>query len=273
MKIFSCDGAAYGLAAVLVGTGCGDLGGLPPGETDSGAASDTAPGSGTGETMDDEATSSAGDGDQPAFPDAQDANEMGYRSLDSHPGCSLEGLAYEPAQIEGYRCAAKEYAVDEDPDKPIVLLIHGNSDSPLGWQRFDPMGTCDATLGAEGSAQLAEILTDNGFRTIAVDMRIDLIDEPDDDNDIGNAAKNMDHGWGVPITQHFIQSVHGRPTPTGDSCSSVFSFGVTTIRDALRRLAVQRVVRRLRAPRSRVLAGRGEPRRVDLRPCVVPIRP
>src|SRR6185295_2092637 len=62
---------------------------------------------------------------------------IAYRDdMSSHPGCSTAGLSYPAADIPGYRCAAKAYPVTEDTSKPIVLLIHGNSDSPLEWEKF-----------------------------------------------------------------------------------------------------------------------------------------
>ncbi len=57
-----------------------------------------------------------------------------------HPGCTTDGLAYTPANIPGYRCAARQFefppGVTEDTSKPIVILVHGNSDSPNGWMKF-----------------------------------------------------------------------------------------------------------------------------------------
>jgi hypothetical protein len=50
-----------------------------------------------------------------------------------------------------------------------------------------------------------------------------------------NDARNMDHGWSVPIVQHFIQSVM-QANPTRMISIVGHSFGVTTARDALRRL-------------------------------------
>lgn len=175
---------------------------------------------------------------------------IGYLDdLDAHPGCSFEPsdvrtLEYEPAQISGYRCAAKEYAfpqgVTEVTALPIALLIHGNSETPASWERC-----VDGQSGTETCAHheemLAERLLAKGVRVIAVDMRYDRVCDtaggPDacTNNDTGNLARNMDHGWGVPIVQHFIRSVM-QAWPERRFSVVGFSFGVTASRDALRRL-------------------------------------
>lgn len=184
------------------------------------------------------------------LPAGDDANYPGgkYRTLtpdtngDVHPGCSKEGLSYTPATIGDYPCAAKEYpfpeGVTEDTTKPIVILVHGNSDAPVSWEAFlhpDP-GSLPFTADTEARDQLAELLPAAGYRTIAVDMRIDLVDDPG--GTTGNAAKNIDHGWGVPITQELIkQVIIANP---GRHVSIIgFSLGATVLRDALRRLFVQ----------------------------------
>jgi pimeloyl-ACP methyl ester carboxylesterase len=170
------------------------------------------------------------DGDNPA-PDV-----IAYRELAGHPGCSTEGLSYPAASIPGYQCAAKDYTGTEDPSKPIVLLIHGNSDRPHGWEA-NVDTTCDDPGSTQGVDMLAERLRDAGYRTYAIDMRPDLGDDPDGNNDDENAAKNMDHGWGVPLAQHFIRSV-ADAYPDRRISLAGFSFGVTVIRDALRRMDV-----------------------------------
>ena len=154
-----------------------------------------------------------------------------YRDLLSqHPGCSAAGLDYAPASIPGYKCAAKEYpfpaGVGEDESKPIVLLVHGNSDFPDSWERF-PADT--------GEPMLAEQLSALGFRTIAVDLRIDLVDDPQGNNDTENAARNVNHGWSVPVVQHLVESVL-QAWPERRISMVGFSLGATVIRDALRRL-------------------------------------
>lgn len=222
LKTFSTTGA---ICACLATTGCTDLGGGTADETGNDPTGDP---DGTGSEM-----------GQPTFADAQDAAEVEYRDdLAMHPGCSTEGLSYSPAAIDGYKCAAKDYTGAEDPSKPIILLIHGNSDTPSGWEAFDPEGACDEVRGEEGADELAEIFSSNGFRTLAIDMRFDRGDDPDTDNDTENAAKNMDHGWGVPLAMHFIRTAM-EANPDRRFVVLGFSFGVTTARDALRRLLVK----------------------------------
>lgn len=157
-------------------------------------------------------------------------DKIAYREMSTHPGCSVDALTYSPASMSGYPCAAKAYAfpegVSEDTTKPIVLLIHGNSDSPVAWERF-PADT--------GDDQLAELLPAAGFRTYAIDMRIDLVDDPQGDNETQNAARNIDHGWSTPLVEGFIGATMTmypgrRITIIG------FSLGVTVARDALRRM-------------------------------------
>jgi pimeloyl-ACP methyl ester carboxylesterase len=180
--------------------------------------------------------SSDGGASTGASPIAEDAIE--YRALDGHPGCSTAGLSYPAASIPGYRCAAKEYApASEDTSRPIVLLVHGNSDTPKVWERHVSTG-CDPVGAASGADMLSERLVDAGYRVYAADLRFDLGDDPDGNNETENAAKNMDHGWGVPIVQHFVRAVlEANP---GRHVSLVgHSFGVTVIRDALRRLFVE----------------------------------
>ena len=158
-----------------------------------------------------------------------DAATVKYRDLASHPGCTTDGLTYPAAQIPGYKCAAKAYPVtNEDPKKPIVILVHGNSSTPANWEKFpadDP----------KALPMLSERLGAAGFRTYAVDFRIDKVDDPNQNNDTENAAKNYDHGWAVPILEHLIDSVM---TANPDRKVSIvgFSVGPTVVRDALRRL-------------------------------------
>jgi pimeloyl-ACP methyl ester carboxylesterase len=182
-----------------------------------------------------------GVGDDPVDdPDAGDTAEPTgveyHDDLAAHPGCTSAGLGYTAAAIPGYSCAAKQYpfpdGASEDTSKPIVLLIHGNSDSPAAWERFP---------ADEGIDQLAERLSASGFRTIAVDLRIDRVSEMDPvgDNESENAAHNIDHGWSVPIVQHLIESVVDANAGRRVSVVS-FSLGVTVTRDALRRLQRER---------------------------------
>lgn len=166
---------------------------------------------------------------------ARDA--ISYRDLATHPGCTTAGLGYTPAALPGYSCAAKAYPeAGIDPNKPIVLLVHGNSDSPAVWERFTADG-CEETGATEGVDLLAENLVAQGYRVLAVDMRFDLVDDRADDNELYNAAKNMSHGWGVPIAQAFIRSAMDA-YPDARFSLLGHSFGVTVVRDALRRLYV-----------------------------------
>lgn len=165
------------------------------------------------------------------------ADALSYRELSTHPGCAIDGLSYPAADVPGYLCAAKAYPVtSEDPQKPIVILIHGNSDSPAVWEAYTDDG-CDPIGATQGEPMLSERLSAAGFRVYALDMRFDRVDDLAGNNDTENAAKNMNHGWGVPIAQHFIASVLAA-FPDREISVVGHSFGVTVARDALRRLAV-----------------------------------
>jgi len=149
-----------------------------------------------------------------------------YRdNLGAHPGCSKDGMSYAPASIPGYRCAAKAYG-GSDPSKALVILVHGNSDTPDEWEVFDG-----------GQPMVAERLTSAGHPVIAIDLRIDKVDDPQANNDTENAARNIDHGWGVPILEDLITNVIA-DNPDRPIDLVGFSLGVTTIRDALRRLHI-----------------------------------
>jgi pimeloyl-ACP methyl ester carboxylesterase len=160
-----------------------------------------------------------------------------------HPGCTVDGLQYTPASIPGYPCAARQFdfpdGVTEDTTKPIVILVHGNSESPTGWMKFlhpDP-GSLGFPADTVARDQLAELLPAAGFRTIAIDMRTDLIDDPNspEGKDTGNTPKNSDHGWTTPLLQELVKDV---VTAYPDRQISLvgFSLGATTVPDALRRL-------------------------------------
>ena len=157
-------------------------------------------------------------------------DKIAYRDITAHPGCSTAELSYPAASISGYACAAKAYdfpaGVVEDVSKPIVILVHGNSDTPASWERF-PVDS--------GEPMLADQLAAAGFRTYAVDMRIDLVDDPQENNDTQNAARNIDHGWGVPIVEELVGAV-AAANPSRRISLVGFSLGVTVIRDALRRM-------------------------------------
>ncbi|HSO38784.1 MAG TPA: hypothetical protein VLT33_39915, partial [Labilithrix sp.] len=164
-------------------------------------------------------------------PTKNEANKdaIPYRDLASHPGCTVEGLAtrkasaYVPATIPGYTCAAKAYPLtNDDPKKPIILLMHGNSSTPADWEKF-PADAADAL------PMLADRLVAQGFRVLAVDVRYDKVDDPHADNKTENAGLNFDHGWAVPILQHFIDSVM-TAFPDRQLSLAAFSVGPTIAR-------------------------------------------
>jgi hypothetical protein len=166
------------------------------------------------------------------MPHAGDASYPGghYRTLDAdaggaiHPGCSVAGLEYAPAAVAGYPCAAVEYAF------------------PAGWQSFVHPDPSSLSFPADTTArdQLAEVLPAHGFRTYAVDLRTDLVDDPasPEGKDTGNTPRNSDHGWTVPIVQGFVKQV-AIAYPERHIALVGFSLGATTVRDALRRLRVE----------------------------------
>lgn len=175
------------------------------------------------------------EGDDPTKNEANADKLTTYRDLATHPGCTTDGLstrkanAYEAAVIPGYRCAAKAYPViDEDTKKPIVLLVHGNSSTPADWEKY-PEGSPDAL------PMLSERLSSAGFRVYASDVRFDKNDDPKGNNATENAGMNFDHGWAVPIVQHFIDSMM-TAFPGREFSIVAFSVGPTVVRDALRRL-------------------------------------
>lgn len=200
-----------------------------------------------------------------------------YRDdLENHPGCikrdsydsntgiwtpllgANEATVAEgiPADIEGYNCAAKEYTVTEDTSKPIVILVHGNSDSPNCWEEWylsiGPGGFApgDGTGGIGTSTttfsgftftvettmrkQLASRLVEQGYRTIAVDFRIDRIAAQEGYSQVDNYYLNFDHGWAVPILQQLITAVI-KNNPDRQISLVGHSLGSTIIRDAIRR--------------------------------------
>lgn len=170
-----------------------------------------------------------------------DCGEVEYRDdLDAHPGCTTEGLTYPAAKIPGFRCAAKEYVANEDTSKPIVLLIHGNSDYIGAWESFtDVESRCPEPGSEEGAPMLSDRLMEAGFRTYAIDMRATQICEVNrcdcQDIEVCNYVLTMDHGWGVPLVMHLIQSVL-ETYPDRQISLAGHSFGVTVIRDSLRRI-------------------------------------
>lgn len=186
------------------------------------------------------------DGGDPTA-NTQNMDAITYRDdLSTHPGCTIDGLdqraagcparpvqaageAYSGdsiAKIDGFKCAAKVYpTTQEDATKPIVILVHGNSDTPSGWERYPDTGT----------PELAEQLLAAGFKVIAADFRFDKVDDPAANNDTENLAQNFDHGWAVPIAQNLFESVM-KAYPDRQISIVGHSLGPTVIRDALRRL-------------------------------------
>jgi pimeloyl-ACP methyl ester carboxylesterase len=175
-----------------------------------------------------------------------------YRTLTAdatgaaHPGCTTDGLMYAPAAIPGYSCAAREFpfpqGIQEDTHKPIVILVHGNSESPTGWMKFLHSNPGSLMFPADTMArdQLAEQLPAKGYRTIAIDMRTDKIDDPNspEGKDTGNTPKNADHGWTVPLLQELIKKL-AIAYPDRHLAVVGFSLGATAVRDSLRRLWVE----------------------------------
>ena len=199
------------------------------------------------------ATRNAWDG--ASMPGASNASYPGgkYRTINAdaqgqrHPGCTTDGLSYEPASIPGYPCAARAFpfpdGVVEDTSKPIVILVHGNSETPNGWMSFvhaDPGSITEYNADATARDQLAELLPARGFRTIAVDLRFDKVDDPPspEGEDTGNTPKNMDHGWATPLVQELVRRVI-EEHPDRQISLVGFSLGATVVRDALRRLWVE----------------------------------
>ena len=151
------------------------------------------------------------------------ADALTYRDLASHPGCSTAGLAYEPASIPGFPCAARAYGPDApDPSLPIVVLVHGNASSPADFETC-VAGTDPLTAGcvATGVPMLAERLATAGVRAYALDLRTN--------------GQTIDHEWAVPLAQALLGSVMAA-WPDRDVSVVGFSGGVTVARDALRRL-------------------------------------
>ena len=200
------------------------------------------------------ATAAKNTWDGATLPQPGDASYPGghYRTLaadgsgDGHPGCTTDGLTYTPASIPGYACAAREFpfpeGVTEDTGKPIVILVHGNSESPDGWMKFVHPDPSSLMFPADTVArdQLAEKLPALGYRTIAIDMRTDQIDDPNspEGKDIGNTPRNSDHGWTVPLLEELVKRI-AIANPDRKLSLVGFSLGATTVRDALRRLWVE----------------------------------
>jgi hypothetical protein len=190
------------------------------------------------------------------IPQPGDATYPGsrYRTIapdgsgNAHPGCSKDGLTYTAATVPGFACAARQFpfpdGVPEDTTKPIVVLVHGNSETPTGWIKFVHPDPASLQFPADTTArdQLAEKLPARGYRTFAIDMRTDLIDDPNSPtgSDTGNTPKNADHGWTVPLLQELLKKL-AIAYPDRKLSIVGFSLGATTVRDALRRLWVENV--------------------------------
>ena len=183
---------------------------------------------------------------QPGAPNYPGGPYRAIGGASGHPGCSTAGLMYTAANIPDYPCAARQFdfpaGVSEDTKKPIVILVHGNSESPTGWMKFLHPDPSSLMFPADTVArdQLAEVLHAHGFKTFAVDMRTDLIDDPKspEGKDTGNTPKNSDHGWTTPLLQELIKKV-AIAYPDRQIDVVGFSLGATTVRDALRRLWVE----------------------------------
>ncbi|MEM1416535.1 MAG: alpha/beta hydrolase [Myxococcota bacterium] len=207
------------------------------------------------------------DGDQ-----ALEADYAGfYRDdLATHPGCAAaaeynansEPFVFDnaatvpagaPASITGYPCAAKEYDQDsEDTDKPIVILVHGNSSGVTTFEEYanaalvgmELTTTSGFTYTATDTAppQLATQLLGEGHRVISFDARIDRVatnvTDYNPDPATGNPFANIDHGWAVPMLQSLIKAVMTN-NPDREVSIVGHSLGVTVVRDALRRLFVE----------------------------------
>jgi hypothetical protein len=200
------------------------------------------------------ATASRNTWDGTTLPQPGDATYPGgrYRTIapdasgKPHPGCTTDGLMYTPASIPGFTCAARDLpfpdGVQEDKAKPIVILVHGNSDTPSGWMSFLHPNPSSLSFPADTTArdQLAELLPAAGFRTIALDARTDKIDDAasPQGKDIGNTPKNADHGWQVPLVEELVRRI-AIAYPDRHLALVGFSLGATTVRDALRRLWVE----------------------------------
>lgn len=165
-----------------------------------------------------------------------------YRDqLAIHPGCTTADIAtrvaidgkpagYTAAVLPDFTCSAKEYPVpaNEDVTRPIVLLVHGNSSTPLDWEAYadDPADP--------NTPMIADTLVADGYHVYAADFRYDKVPDPADQA-TGNPAKNFDHGWATPILEATIRSLH-KKYPTRKINMAGFSLGSTIIRDALRRM-------------------------------------
>jgi hypothetical protein len=163
-----------------------------------------------------------------------------YRDdLANHPGCTTAGITtrlaidltpagYTPAVINGgkFTCSAKEYPLTgaDDPTKPIIVLVHGNSSTPNDWETY--------VNDAQKTPMIAETLVQDGYHVYASDARFDMV--PMDMTN--NPAKNYDHGWAVPIVESLLTNLMEQYPPPRMFNIAAFSIGPTVVRDALRRM-------------------------------------
>ncbi|MCB9655319.1 MAG: hypothetical protein H6729_14465 [Deltaproteobacteria bacterium] len=194
-----------------------------------------------------------------------------YRDdLSNHPGC-IKRPAYganlsEPYSSDNeatvptgtstvsarYPCAAKLYSVDaEDTSKPIVILVHGNSSGVTSFEEYfkqslagqtgTNLASFQFTIDSAVREQLATKLLAAGHRVIGFDARVDLVrtlEDFDGTQATGNPFLNIDHGWAVPMLQSLIKAVM-LDFPARKISIVGHSLGVTTTRDALRRLYLE----------------------------------
>ena len=193
-----------------------------------------------------------------------------YRDdLVNHPGCAPRaayaknvepfvtdneadvpaGVPADATSLPGYPCAAKVYTqASPDADKPVVILVHGNSSSVTSFEEYQKAALAGSTINnVAGFAvtvdttvrkQLATRLLEEGYEVIGFDARVDKVatlSDWDFASATGNPFMNIDHGWAVPMLQSLVKATIAKYP--GRKISLVgHSLGVTVIRDALRRL-------------------------------------
>ena len=157
--------------------------------------------------------------------------------------------------LQGYQCAAKIYDARPsgfDDGLPIVVLMPGNSGSPNHFEEYFraeiagttvTSGSFEYTLASTVQESLATKLVALGYQVFSPDMRPDQIIATLDgavvatefaDPSFGDAFGSMDHGWGSPILQHFMETLM---TNTDQQISMVgHSYGYSLVRDSLRRI-------------------------------------
>lgn len=157
-----------------------------------------------------------------------------------------------PIDLEGYDCAAKAYDTSNvDTNKPIVILVHGNSAGPTSFEEYfssaaagmevQTLSQFSFTVENMVREQLVNKLLTEGFEVVGFDARVDRVAELDDfnnDQQTGNPSRNIDHGWAVPMLQSLIRAVMTE-NPDREVSLVGHSLGTTVIRDALRRLYIE----------------------------------